>query len=164
MRIAFCGAQGTGKTTLATSKFFRLYFADHPCIDGIVRKLPKSYSDRRRQFHTSLTYLRYHFRLKNFVSSRSIFDVWAYNRLSVKTDFLFQTFNLAQKYLNYDYLFYIPIEFDLIDDGFRPTDKEYQIAIDKEIKLLLDFYHIPYNIITGTIEQRIEKIENICLK
>lgn len=98
---------------------------------------------------------------KNLVTARTIFDPWAYTRLTCDLTFMFQWFNLGVRLIKYDYIFYTPVEFDIVDDGFRPLDKDYQILIDREIKLLLDFYHIGYYTLTGTVEERIDKIKNI---
>jgi len=161
MRIVFVGAHGVGKSTLFNHPYFKDNFPNHTFVDSISRKFPKDWSSRHRQFYVNSWYLWHHYIDNNYVSARSIFDPWSYTRLTCGLTFMFYWFNIGVRLIKYDYIFYVPIEFELIDDNFRPLDKDYQIQTDREIKLLLDFYHIKYHTITGTIEERITKIRNI---
>lgn len=161
-KIVFCGSHGTGKSTLIAADYFKENFPGYKIVDSISRKYPKDWSSKRRQAYVNGWYLWHHFKDWNYISARSIFDAWAYTRLTCGLTFFFRWFNLGVRLINYDFVFYVPIEFDVIDDdGFRPLDKDYQILVDREIKLLLDFYHIPYHTLTGTVEQRINKVKNI---
>lgn len=165
MRIAFTGAQGTGKSTLANHPFFRSTFPDHQIIDGIARKYHSgTWSCRQRQLRVNSQYILEHFRNQKFISARSIYDPWVYTRLTVNRDYFFQIFHQAQKFIKYDILFYVPIEFKIEDDGFRPIDPEYQNNFDYELRNLLHFYSVPFYMLTGSIEQRINKAQEICQK
>lgn len=162
MKIAFCGAHGVGKSTLLQHEFWKnSSFINYKVIESYSRNHSKGWIDKRRQFQVNTRYILSHIYNTNFISARSIFDPWAYSRLNINLDFNFQLFNLAVKFINYDFLFYIPIEFDIYDDGVRPQDKDFQRAIDIEISNLLRFYHIPYHIITGGVDCRIGMIRDI---
>jgi hypothetical protein len=163
-RIAFCGSHGTGKSTLIHDHFFKWFFQDHLIIDSVVRQFPVNGDTAYTvQHEINKTYFYQHRKNKNFVSARSIFDIWAYSRISIDKDFDKWYFNIYKTLIHYDYLFYIPIEIKLKNDNFRPLNLEYQEKIDKEIKYLLDKYNIKYHTITGTIQERIDKIEAIIL-
>lgn len=53
---------------------------------------------------------------------------------------------------------YVPIEFELIEDGLRSVDPEEQATIDFMIKNILDTADINYITVTGTVEERIAQI------
>jgi predicted ATPase len=55
---------------------------------------------------------------------------------------------------------YVPIEFELAEDGLRSVDPEEQAAIDFMIKNILDTAGIEYITVTGTVEERVAQIEN----
>lgn len=56
---------------------------------------------------------------------------------------------------------YFPIEFPVVDDGVRSTDEEFRAEIDFLIKTFLDSAEIKYHTITGTVEERIAKVDSI---
>jgi AAA domain len=60
----------------------------------------------------------------------------------------------------YDFIFYIPIEFELVHDSVRSKDKKYQIEIDEIIKDAMDTFveHRRKKEIKGTVEERADKI------
>lgn len=162
MKIAFCGAHGTGKSTLIRHPYWQERFPDHRIVESTSRNYKNGWSGREIQREINYHILWHHWRDENFISARSYIDPWAYSRvtgLDTKLDFWY--FLLATRYINYDFLFYLPIQINLVDDGFRPTNPEYQRRIDAEIKLILDFFRMPYFPILGTVKQRIETIANI---
>jgi hypothetical protein len=55
---------------------------------------------------------------------------------------------------------YVPIEFELAEDGLRSADPGEQAAIDFMIKNILDTAGIEYITVTGTVEERVAQIEN----
>lgn len=154
MKIAFCGAHGTGKTTLMELCFNSPFFDDYKRIYSVSRQLPKGWKDKRHQAYVNSSYLLQHFLYKNFISARSFFDAWAYSRVNCGLTFYERRFKLGLRLIKYDYLYYIPPEIELHNDNYRPLDKNYQLAIDREIKYLLNKYDINYYTITGTIDAR----------
>ncbi len=159
MKIAFTGAHGVGKSTLVNHDYWKsTSFKSYKVIDSFSRGYPKGWTDKKRQFYVNKDYIISHVFNKNFISSRTIFDPWAYSRINIGLNFNFWLFHLASKYINYDYVFYVPIEFSLVDDNFRPMDKDFQVAIDNEIIALLKFYHVPCHTLSGTVGQRMDKV------
>ena len=62
--------------------------------------------------------------------------------------------------------FYVPIEFDVEDDGFRSTNEEFRREIDKNISDMFDYMeelHMGLNVFTlrGTVEERLATMEEI---
>ena len=58
----------------------------------------------------------------------------------------------------YDLVFYIPIKFELEDDGTREDDVQFQLDIDSQIKELLCRFQIKHVPISGTVSQRAEAV------
>lgn len=57
---------------------------------------------------------------------------------------------------------YIPIEFPLKSDGVRSTDDKFRKRINNIIKHILDNHKIPYITLSGNVNDRIDKIKEIC--
>ena len=100
---------------------------------------------------------------ENIITDRTVVDVMAFNTLSKsmtsnESDFLNQTLECLIK--EYDHLFYIsPKGVEIEDNGVRETDAEYRMAIDKEIRSIIQV-HGSRKIITikGTTEERIAQV------
>jgi hypothetical protein len=162
VRIAFTGSHGVGKSTLLWElhSLLPLPFV----FDGVARK-HKTYLDKLsptgKQTYLDLWYVWKHYLTYNYESSRSIYDTWAYAQLTVHQDFHRNLFHWAKNHIWYDYLFYVPIEFDLISDGVRPDGRKYQLQHDKRLKLILDYHGVPYHTLTGTLEQRVQQMKDV---
>jgi len=166
MKIVFCGTHGTGKSTL----LYEVLTLTHPhglgkarIFNGIGRRIhaQKKWTEKNKQRYFDYWYVWNHYWNKNFIGSRSIYDTWAYARLGIGLDFNRRLFNWAIRHINYDFVFYVPIEFPLEKDGIRYEDTEFQILHDRETKMILDYYYIPYHTITGSIYQRISQVRTI---
>lgn len=102
------------------------------------------------------------------VSDRTTYDQLAYIWYAhEKGNISYEDFQKLEKYttywgFTYDFIFYIPIEFPLVEDGVRSTDEEYRKDIDTCIThILKTFVDDSRRMeITGTIEERTEKIKN----
>lgn len=62
--------------------------------------------------------------------------------------------------------FYVPIEFDVVDDGFRSTNEEFRREIDNNISELFEYMeglHMGLNVFTlrGSVEERLDTMEEI---
>ena len=186
MKICLLGSQGTGKSTLVNSikKQYRV-------VDGIARNViahgeasnqkGDSYS-QRRIFNDYREALR-----GDYLSTRSMIDVYAYTQYLVQHYELvpYNPFSIGEYLLlkielrrelylikrwlikNPDVIIcYIPIEFDLVEDGVRSLNKEYQRAIDRNMndifcKLILSCYISRGYTITGSLQDRIAHLKRI---
>lgn len=164
MRIAFVGSHGTGKSTLFTILKNLPELQGHKLYDGIGRSvhtdLRKDWSLKRKQRYFNRWFIWRHYWTKSFISSRSIYDTYAYSRLMVGLWFNHRLFSWAIKHIHYDYVFYLPIEFVLEEDGVRYSS-ELQEQHDNETKLILDYNHIPYHTLTGTVQDRVDQLAGI---
>ena len=61
----------------------------------------------------------------------------------------------------YDVLFYVsPEGVEIEDNGVRETDAKYRMAIDREIKSIVQMFRGNTITIKGTIEERIEQVKS----
>lgn len=170
-RIAIVGSFSTGKTTLA-ELLARLL--DLPLLPEAARevvslgfKLDKDATPETealiflKQYNNEIT-------TEEFVGDRSLIDVMAYagwvleNQPPRKEMALWEECErLAERNLrsNYSHVFYLPIEFPIVLDGLRPDDPVFQKEIDARLVTLLARHGVSYQTITGTVEERLEKVE-----
>jgi predicted ATPase len=179
-KVAFVGAHGVGKTTLVESLLQRLVAQGHEVArtDEVPRILAAQANDpttfRRNNNTMSKQFL---IMLKQIVDEtsvgndarfllcdRALLDHWAYttyfNReaLDAQQTFLLLDQVVADYCGSYRQLFYIPIEFAVIDDGTREADYEFQKAIDDLIVGFLDRHHVSFVTLGGAVESRVETV------
>lgn len=172
-KIAIVGSFSTGKTTTAEILARRL---DLPLLPEVAREVVelgfKLDKDASPETETLIFMRQYNNELstEEFVGDRSMIDVMAYagwvldNRERTKEFYLWdECVRLAERALRtaYSHVFYLPIEFPIVLDGLRPDDPEFQKDIDHRILALLRSHDIEYETVTGSIEERIEKIEKV---
>lgn len=161
MRIALAGTHWSGKTTI-------LNLLEGHKIKEQARALilelgnPKDMSDdERANFQQVLLTRQIRSELSmgdDFISDRSVYDILAYSEgCSNADDIVKQVFFYLSKN-PYDLIFYFPIEFEMEKDGTRPEDEEYRKKIDSLIFTEMINNGEPLIPITGTIEERLEKI------
>jgi hypothetical protein len=161
MRLAFSGVGGVGKSTLvyAMRDIWPDHFGKLTLIDSVRHPDCMNVDQKQRQSFLNKSY-RENQLMDDFISSRSIYDVYSYSRQTVGLWFESVQWMGVLKKVQYDYLFYIPIEFELKpnEDSTRPLDR---IEIDEfqtELQIVLNFYHVPVIIISGSIEDRLMSI------
>ena len=169
-RIAIVGSFSTGKTTLAEAVAGPL---ELPLLPEVARevaalgfKLDKDATPEvetlifLRQLYNEMTH-------EHFVGDRSLIDVMAYagwvldNQPRRKETVLWEScVNIAQYQLRsqYSHVFYLPVEFGIVPDGLRPLDPAFQNEIDERMRSLLDRYSVSYDVLTGSVEERVEKL------
>jgi len=170
LRIAIVGSFSTGKTTLAELIARRL---ELPLLPEAAREVValgfKLDKDATPETETLIFLKQYNNELstERFVGDRSLIDVMAYagwvldNQPRSKEMSLWdECVQLAERRLRtaYSHVFYLPIEFPIVLDGLRPDDPEFQREIDRRILGLLDTHGIVHDTITGSIEERMDKI------
>lgn len=168
-RIILTGAQGTGKTTLmnalAADGTKTLSIAREQAINAGWSSVTGTTQDYQKILFQTL--FKAVSSKRSYVSDRGLTCVAAYTfDGAIKGTITKQTadkqYLKLQKFHreNPDILLvYVPIEFELEDDGVRNTDKEYQAQIDFFIKNLLDTAGLKYITVTGTVEERVKQIE-----
>jgi nicotinamide riboside kinase len=176
MKIGFCGTISVGKTTLVNALKELPEFADY----HFATERSKYLRDLGIPLNTDSTLKGQLIFLaerasellhKNMITDRTVIDVMAFSHLSITIPFFISAdLNKAVSELirDYDYIFYVsPEGVELEDNGVRVVDSEYRIELDKTIKKLLEQHKFKFNAIkgyselSGTTEERIEKIKQV---
>jgi len=175
MKIAIDGAESTGKTSLLDG-LDRKAYQGYTFISEVGSKIAcslygvSSPSDWESLFANSDRYYRFCRDIlsaqqtaernsqENYFIDSSIYRLYAYafiNGIRMDASLL--------KSFYYDIVFFCPIEFDPIEDGFRTTSLRAQV--DSTLRSLLDEYHkgeIIY--LTGSLSKRLKSINRRVLK
>lgn len=185
MKYLIVGAQGTGKSTLLH------HFDDKMnVVTEVVRNLAKTEGiavnengNMEGQTRIFDTYYKILSETGSpYISDRGLTDVIAYTCYNMRKliangkitqeegegfieDQINRFIDFSEKNDDVVY-FYVPIEFDVVDDGFRSTDEEFRKEIDKNISDLFEYMenlHMGLNVFTlhGTVEERLETMEEI---
>ena len=171
MKLAFTGAQSTGKTTLLKElkrdPDFSLKFDFRDEITRRMQKKGLSINESGNDI-TQLLIMNSH--IKNSLIDNVIMDRCALDGL-VYTDWMYRKGKIQQWVIEYadnvfkmlidryDYIFYLVPEFDIEDDGVRSTDIDFRNEIVILFEQYIKAWNIPVIKLTGTVEQRLNKIK-----
>ena len=170
MKIGFCGTMSVGKTTLVNelkklSKFKDYTFRTERSKYLMEMGIPLNTDSTLKGQLVFAAERASELMQEKIITDRTIIDVIAFANLSKsmkkhEKHFLGAT---IQPLMNeYNILFYVsPEGVEIEDNGVRETDSKYRMAIDKEIRSIIQM-HGNSKIITikGTIKERIEQIKN----
>jgi len=171
MKIAFTGAQSTGKTTLLNRlKHDPMFNLEFDFRDEITRRMQKkglSINEGGNDI-TQLLIMNSHIKntlIDNVIMDRCaldglIYTDWMYGKKKVEQwviEYAENVFNLLID--RYDHIFYLTPEFDIEDDGVRSTDIDFRNEIVDLFDHYIKLYKIPVIKLTGTVEQRLNKIK-----
>ena len=171
MKIAFTGAQSTGKTTLLNRlKHDPMFNLEFDFRDEITRRMQKkglSINEGGNDI-TQLLIMNSHIKntlIDNVIMDRCaldglIYTDWMYGKKKVEQwviEYAENVFNLLID--RYDHIFYLTPEFDIEDDGVRSTDIDFRNEIVDLFDHYINLYKIPVIKLTGTVEQRLNKIK-----
>lgn len=174
MKIQLTGSQGTGKSTLNKLLIKEPIFKDYIQIDSISEKFAKdmeTFKDpiKLRDFQTSIAFYCFseYINTKNYISSRSFVDTYAYTKYSYKKTGIpiFKTLNdlsleLLKLYSSKEYVFiFVPIMFPLESKNLRSSDIDFQKEIESYIKECLELSEIDYYTIK-TLNKRVDEVLN----
>jgi len=181
MRIAFIGAQGTGKTTLINSlKDNKNFPPDFHVHEEVVRSLIKTRGIKINREGTnfsqdlvSITHLNNamesYYNYPNSLFDRCIIDSHAYGLTcksvdSKSIDFSRHMIDVIFKNYPFDLLIYVPPYDDFLkEDGVRDTDSKYQQEVDQNMENLIKCVEEDYavdilRISTIGINERVNEI------
>lgn len=168
IKILFTGAQGTGKTSVMDVLPTSL-----TKLRGITRSVIENknltineYSDNCTQKHIFDAYNNQLTSNDNYIAERSLIDVCAYTMYLVKhnrcsSTLLEYQISKLEKFIhqNENALYiYFPIEFNIIDDGTRSINKDFQKEVDNNIVSILNKYNLLYCTVSGNVDNRINII------
>lgn len=169
-RIAIVGSFSTGKTTLAEAVAPKLGL---PLLPEVAREIAaqgfKLDKDATVETETLIFLRQYYNEMTHpeFVGDRSLIDVLAYagwvleNQEPRKEFALWDScLEIAEHQLRSQYtkVFYLPIEFGIVEDGLRPNDPAFQEEIDRRMLSLLDTHDIRHQTLRGTVEERVDAL------
>lgn len=169
-RIAIVGSFSTGKTTLAEAVAEPLGL---PLLPEVAREVAalgfKLDKDATPEVETLIFLRQYYNEMshEDFVGDRSLIDVMAYagwvldNQPRRKETALWEAcVQIAEHRLRnqYSQVFYLPIEFPIVADGLRPMDPAFQAEIDERMRALLDRHAVRYEVLKGSVEERVERL------
>jgi predicted ATPase len=174
MKYALTGSHGVGKTTIINELCDYLESSDiSPIINSSnARKIKQSgrtindSGDDIVQMIVECSHVS-KFCEDNWFADRSVLDGYAYTKyLHTSGKVSDEVMNVVHKLMStfvklYDVIFYIPVEFDMIKDGVRKEDGQFQKDIDKIIFNTMYDNNVNFHTITGSIEERVEKIKSI---
>ena len=183
MRIAFVGAQGTGKTTLVNRLAGPHIREDRPYVyQEVVRDLMinrkikiNREGDNFSQDLVSVTHLNNamesYYNIPNALFDRCIIDSHAYGMtcpdVNVKSlDFSRHMIDVIFKNYPYDLLIYVPPYNEFLkEDGVRDTDSKYQQEVDQNMRNLIKCVEEDYDadvlrISEIGIDQRVNEIKS----
>jgi predicted ATPase len=164
MRIAFCGAQNTGKTTLI--KDFLVCWPQYKTLnksyrDVILEKGLNHSSDTTQETQQIIRdwmfdNLKSKTKDDNIVYDRCLLDnliytLWSYKYKpgSIDGKFVDETIEMTKESMrNLDIVFYIPADkcnFGIVDDSFRDTNARYRSQIDQLFKGIIHEYTDNYD-------------------
>lgn len=170
MRIGITGAQSVGKTTLLNALRSEPFFNNYAVCDEVTREIRTMGFDINEAGSdlTQLLIMQKHivniFMNDNMLTDRTSLDGLVYTtylhlKEKVSRDTLNKALRMYEKTITeYDYLFYIRPEFDLVDDGVRSTDTMFR---DEIVEIFEGFIaEIPreVTILSGSVRQRLNQV------
>ena len=140
MRIAITGAQSTGKSTLLSFLKKDIDLRGFEFIEELTRQIAAKGIDINEDGgnFTQIFTVTIHAEnivKKHFISDRCALDAlvytkWLYDNKKVDKWILDYALGVAKEVLpRYDYIFYLPAEIPIEDDGVRSADKQFRDEI-----------------------------------
>jgi nicotinamide riboside kinase len=178
MRIAFTGAQGTGKTTLikALSNYLPNYIINEELVRSLVKtskvKINKEADDASQNIITTehlRTAVESYYSNKNVIFDRCVLDSFVYAKESYNhnliskscVEYAASVIDIINKYYPYDIVIYIPPKLDLVEDGVRDTNIEYRDNIDSIFREVITWHKCNHVLTSVKLSDRINEVVNI---
>ena len=155
-RIAFTGAQGTGKSTLAERLAAELEYPVLPTPGRIMSTRAiaiNRHGTVATQVYAWLIQAELEAAQERFIATRTLIDVWAYGKLNLARDEdtfageLFAQLTRTTGQLlqgRYDLVIYLPPGLPLRADDVRSGDVDYQAEVDEAISGALRDWEVAY--------------------
>ena len=186
MRIAFAGSHSTGKTTLISFFETRVREKNPSLKITKISNIPRQVIARGFPMEKNSTvdaycnYILDQFREERLameqgcdllMSDRTVLDAvgYALTNRDIPRPFVPQYFidMLIEVWLRealfYDLYVFLPVEFDMVQDGVRPVDERYRQSVSLQIqRLLTQHLQDRFLIASGSVEQRFKVLSEFC--
>ena len=174
------GAQGVGKSTLLNDFVSSTEF-QIKCFNEIARTLIKKgvshgleakkedyFAYVYRHIANHNYYIKNRFIFDLFISDRSIIDVLVYAQICFNDNDTNYVAELCTEYFqmissDVDLVIYLPIEFEIVDDGVRNFSKDRQKEYDRILKETLVYLGIDFVEISGSRSDRLKKMTELVM-
>ena len=169
MKIGFCGTMSVGKTTLVKalkelSEFKDYTFRTERSKYLMEMGIPLNTDSTLKGQLVFAAERASELMQENIITDRTVVDVMAFANLSKSMEAHekhYLTSTLYYLIKEYDVLFYVsPEGVEIEDNGVRETDVKYRMAIDREIKSIVQMFRGNTITIKGTTEERIKQVKN----
>ena len=169
MKIGFCVTMSVGKTTLVKalkelSEFKDYTFRTERSKYLMEMGIPLNTDSTLKGQLVFAAERASELMQENIITDRTIVDVMAFSNLSKSMEAHekhYLTSTLYYLIKEYDILFYVsPEGVEIEDNGVRETDVKYRMAIDREIKSIVQMFRGNTITIKGTTKERIEQVKN----
>ena len=169
MKIGFCGTMSVGKTTLVKalkelSEFKDYTFRTERSKYLMEMGIPLNTDSTLKGQLVFAAERASELMQENIITDRTIVDVMSFSNLSKSMEAHekhYLTSTLYYLIKEYDILFYVsPEGVEIEDNGVRETDAKYRMAIDREIKSIVQMFRGNTITIKGTTKERIEQVKN----
>ena len=170
MRIGITGAQSVGKTTLLNALRSEKLFKDYAICDEVTRRV-KGYGLPINEEGTDITQLLimnehiYNvFMYDNMLTDRTVLDGFVYST------YLFKHGKIGDKTMGkvrdifnrtweqYDHVFYIEPEFEIVDDGTRSIDLAFRDEIAELFETTIEKRKLSMLRVKGSVRNRVNTI------
>lgn len=156
------GSHGTGKTTLAKELCQKLNFNFIPDTAAMAFKknfLINENTPPETQFWILSKQLELERNTpESWIIEKSLFDNLIYGQFSNQPKKALDIMqDIISRNAKYDLIFYLPIEFEIENDGVRSIDKNFQKAVDENLRKYLKEQKLAYIVLGGSVENRIKK-------
>ena len=170
MRIGISGAQSVGKTTLLNALRSESVFKDYSVCNEVTRRV-QSYglpineggnnTTQRLIMQEHIVNLYMH---TDMITDRTSLDGYVYsqylfdrNQISKETmDFVRKVF--MRTISEYEIMFYIDPEFEIVDDGVRSADKEFQKDIVSIFQATISREQLYVTKLSGSVRERVQQV------
>lgn len=161
MKIIIAGAHGVGKTTLAHKLKEQLGLPLLP--DVAVEAFEKGFAISENtppevQFWMFARQLELEKMADRFIGDKCLIDYSVYADIIFEDDRVKSLLaEMIKNNIKYDYIFYLPVEFPIEDNGIRSLDPEFQKAVDRRYLEILKDWGLPFVFLPGSIDDRLQK-------